>query len=147
MLIGAESDTEPFTGDRSSRGVSGPVFLVLGGMGDDPVELPRTYRCARLGMNGESDLDIGREDASLASITAPALASSYMEPRHMLEFVVLSMLRTPYVLSCTSWAEEAIFSTSSLVGMKNDKGVVGPSLPPACLDCCCLVERAESWRS
>ena len=145
--MGAESVTDPCTGDRSSRGVSGPVTLVVGGIGDDPVELPRTYLRARSGMKGESDLDAGREDASLGSVPAPAPASSYMEPRYMLEFVVLSMLRTPYVLSWTSDVEEDMVSSSSSVGMKNDKGVFGSSLPLVWLVCCCLGERAELRRS
>lgn len=116
-------------------------------MGDDPVELPRTYLCARLGMKGESDLDAGREDASLGSVPAPALASSYVDPRYMLELVVLSMLLTPYVLSCMSDLEEASVSSSSLVGMKNDKGAPGSSLPLACVVPCCLGECDELRRS
>ena len=151
MLIGAESVTDPCTGDRRIRGVSGPVTSVVGGIGDDPVELPRTYLRARSGMNGESDLDVGREDASLASVPvpvpAPAPASSYREPRYMLEFVVLSMLLTPYVLSWTSGVEEDTVSSSSSVGMKNDKGMFGFSLPLVWLVRCCLGERAELRRS
>ena len=123
------------------------MFLVVGGIGDDPVELPRTYLCARLGMNGESDLEVGREDASLGSMPVPALASSYMEPRYMLEFVVLSMLLTPYVLSCISEVEEAVVSNSSFVGMKNDKGVSWSSLRLVSFVGCCLGERDDLRRS
>jgi hypothetical protein len=65
----------------------------------------------------------------------------------MLEFVVLSMLLTPYVLSWTSGGEEAIVSRSSCEGIKKDRVVFGSSLPLACLADCCLGEGDELRRS